>query len=312
MATHNILVVGATGKQGGAVIKALLALPPTNSPPLHILALTRNPSSPSAQSLAAAHKEDGILEIVQGDTANPEPIFTSRPADSPIHAVFLVTVPPPSGKVSEQNQAKPFIDAAVAHGVRHLVFSSVDRGGDERSWTNSTDIGHFAAKHEIELYLRDKASTSGDSFTWTILRPVAFMDNFSPGFFGSMMSAMMYAALSRDKRLQLVSVHDIGVAAAAALTDPTKWAGRAVGLAGDAVTLDEAREKFRKVSGGKAELPQTWTVLARLLMWAVKDVGTMFEWFEKEGYGVDIEALKREIPMQDFETWLRESSQFKF
>ncbi|KAK3312864.1 hypothetical protein B0H66DRAFT_381653 [Apodospora peruviana] len=301
MATRNILVVGATGKQGGAVVKALLGLPKSN-PPIHILALTRDASSARAKALADS--SNGLVEPIQGDATNPKPIFDSKPKRS-IHELFLVTTP---GKATEESQAIPFIDAAAEHGVKHIVFSSVDRGGDARSWENPTDIPHFLAKHNIELYLRDKAAKS--KFTWTILRPTAFLDNFSPGFFGSMFPAMWYKSLSPDTKLQLVSTNDIGVFAAKALTEPTdKWAGKAVSLAGDEITLAEAKDKFKKVVG--KELPQTFTVLGAALLWGVKELGTMFSFFEKEGYGADITALKKEVPVQDFETWLRECSKWK-
>ncbi|KAK3386073.1 hypothetical protein B0H63DRAFT_191825 [Podospora didyma] len=301
MASLNILVVGATGQQGGAVVKALLDLP-AQSPPIHILALTRNAESPKAKALASAHRDS--LTLVQGDATDPEPIFAAYPKES-IARLFIVTVP---GKIPEEKQAIPLIDAAVAHGVRHIVFTSVERGGDERSWSNPTDVPHFIAKHNVELHLRQKAES--DSFTWTILRPVAFLDNWNPGFFSSMFSALMYASLKPETKLQLVSVRDIGVVAALALTQPDKWAGRAVGLAGDEITLSEAQETFKKVTG--KDLPQTYTVFAKLLLWLVKEVGTMFTFFEKEGYHADIAALRREVPgLQDFETWLRESSKWE-
>ena len=302
MAARNVLVVGATGQQGGSTLKALLDLPKSD-PPLHILALTRDASSARAKALAEEHKD--VVEVVQGDATNPKPIFDPRPKGS-INAIFIVTTP---GKAPEEEQAVPLIDAAVEHGVQHIVFSSVERGGDEKSWINPTNIPHFASKHNIEIHVRDKAEKEPGKFTWTIIRPVAFMDNWNPGFFGSMMSAMMYAALKPETKLQLVSVRDIGRFAAAALVDPAKWPNRAIGLAGDAITLDEAKEKFKKVMG--KDLPQTWTVLAKLLLWAVKDVGYMFSWFQTDGYGADIEARRQELPTQDFETWLRESSKFK-
>lgn len=47
------------------------------------------------------------------------------------------------------------------------------------------------------------------------------------------------------------------------------------------------------------------------MLWAIKDVGDMFTWLETDGYGADIEARKEEIPTQDFETWLKESSPYK-
>ncbi|KAK0729480.1 hypothetical protein B0H67DRAFT_475064 [Lasiosphaeris hirsuta] len=302
MATRTILVVGATGQQGGATLKALLALPRTE-PPLHILALTRNAESPRAKAIAEANK--GVVELVQGDASEPKSIFESY-AKSSINASFVVTTP---GKISEEKQAIPLIDAAVEHGVKHIVFSSVERGGDEKSWTNPTTIEHFIAKHNIEIYLRDLAAKEPGKFTWTILRPVAFFDNWSPTFFGSMFTAMWASAVKPTTKVQLVSVHDIGKFAAVALTDPATWAGRAVGLAGDELTLAEAKEKFKNVTG--KDLPHTVNFLGRALMWGVKEVGAMFSWFESDGYRADIAARRKEIPTQNFETWLKESSKFK-
>lgn len=304
MATQTILVVGATGKQGGATIDALLGLPRNiGDGHIRVLALTRNPTSPAAQALAKAHSD--VLELVQGDSTNPEPIFAARPKGS-IHALFVVTTP---GKVSEEDQAIPLINTAVEHGVKHIVFSSVDRGGDEKSWTNPTNVKHFYEKHNIELHLRDLAAAEPGKFTWTILRPVAFFDNWVPGFMGKMFSAMIAASMKPTTKLQLISTRDIGMFAAAALTDPKKWPNRAIGLAGDELTLGEAQEKFKKVTG--ETLPQTWSFMGSLLCWMVAEVGNMFAFFEKEGYGADIEARKKELPTQDFETWLKESSKFE-
>lgn len=304
MAAPNVLVVGATGKQGRSVISALIGDQPADSP-LKILALTRDPSSAGAKALAAAHP--GVIELVKGDLTNPEPIFASWPKGH-VSGVYLYTVP---GKVDEEKQGIPFIDAAVAHGVKHIVFSSVDRGGDEKSWRNPTAVKHFYQKHNIELHLREKALTAGENgFTWTILRPVAFMDNMNPGFFCSVFTAMWNSALSPTTKLQLVSVRDIGVFASKALRQPERWAGRAVSLAGDEMTLAEAKEHFRKATG--KELPQGWGILAQGMLWAIGELGQMFKFFEEEGYGADIAALAGEEPtLQDFETWLKESSKWK-
>lgn len=307
MAPQNILVVGATGQQGGAVVKSLLDLPESASR-FHILALTRNAQSERAKHLLAAH--NGAVSLIEGDSTNPGPIFASRPQGS-IDSIFIVTAI--GQKTPEEQQAIPLIDAAVAHGVKHIVFSSVDRGGDAQSWTNPTNVKHFLAKHHIELYLRDKAEKAEEeegagTFAWTVLRPVCFMDNMNPGLLCSVFTAMWDAALQPDTKLQLVAVRDIGVFAAKALSEPAEWSGRAVGLAGDELTLAEAREVFQRVVG--KTLPQTFTFLGRALMWGVKEMGDMFAFFEREGYGADIEALKREAPMQDFESWLRDDSKW--
>ena len=300
MAPSTVLVVGATGKQGGAALKALLGYP---NPP-KILALTRNTASPAAEALLA--RNEGRVWLVQGNTTDPEPIFASQPKGS-IDAVFHFTNPP-----KEEAQAIPFIDAAAAHGVSHIVFSSVDRGGEPRSWDNPTDIRHFVEKRAIELHLRDKTPPvgGGTPLRWTVLRPTAFLDNINPGVFGSLFVSMWAGALKPETKLQLVSTREVGVWAARALMLPDEYAGRAISLAGDELTLDEAKAIFRRVVG--KELPQAWPVFGKGLLWAVAELGSMFAFFEKEGYGADISALRREQEgLLDLEAWLRTESGWK-
>ncbi|KAK0736062.1 hypothetical protein B0T21DRAFT_366210 [Apiosordaria backusii] len=259
----------------------------------------------SLVSLAESYK--GVLELVQGDSSKPKPIFESLPKGS-VDSLFIVTTPAMAGsKISEEEQALPLIDAAVEHGVKHIVFSSVERGGEERSWENPTNVPHFLEKHNVEIYLRDKAEKEQGKFTWTILRPAAFLENFKPGMFCSLFTAMWASSLSPNTKLQLVSVRDIGKFAAKALTEPAKWSNKAVGLAGDELTLGEARTKFANVTGKK--LPQAWSLFGKGMLWAVKEVGTMFQFFEDEGYHVDMEARRKDVPdLQDFEAWLKEPS----
>ena len=114
---RKLLITGATGKQGGGVIDALQA---SAESPFQILALTRNAQSASSKSLAAKPN----VTVVEGESINAASIFE---AHKPIYGVFSVTV---IGKSpSEEEQAKPLIDAAIQNGVEHFIFASVDRGG---------------------------------------------------------------------------------------------------------------------------------------------------------------------------------------
>ncbi|KAK2600129.1 hypothetical protein QQS21_005144 [Conoideocrella luteorostrata] len=301
---RKILVVGATGQQGKAVIAALHAQTRTPRPttcddrPIQILALTRSASSPKSQALAARHPD---IVLAEGDTRNPEPIFAAHPD---ISSVLLVTVPP-----GDEEQALPFIEAAVAPGrqVEHMVFSSVDRGGDLKSWAEPTPVPHFAAKHRIELRLRQLCDNAG--VRWTVLRPTGFMDTYNPGFFGQFMASLWAAGMPAERRMQLISTHDIGVFAARALLDPQQWMGRAVSLAGDDLSFRELQDVYRRTVG--QELPQTYRILAHTALWWVKDAYMSFEWFSTAGYGADIPSLREQEPgLQTFEKWLRESSQW--
>lgn len=298
MALRKLLIIGATGKQGGAVVNALIA----SSAPFEILALTRNTSSPAAQKLASKPN----VTLVQGDSLHPAAIFE---AHKPIYGVFLVTTFAPGKDQMEESQAHPVIDEAVKNGVEHFVFTSVDRGGAGVSEKSPTDIPHFASKHRIEEYLKEK--TSGTKTRWTILRPVAFMDNLVPAFIGKMFPAMWGQSLGEDRKaLQLISVHDIGVFAANAFQRPQQFEGRAISLAGDELTLAQAKKKFRDAMG--YDMPVTFGFLGSAAMFMVKELGNMFKWFNDVGYGADIQALRKEEPkLQDFGTWLKESSAFK-
>ncbi|KAI0530239.1 hypothetical protein GGR58DRAFT_494081 [Xylaria digitata] len=301
---RKFLIVGATGQQGSAVLSELSHLASTSAAPnLKILALTRKASSKNAQSLTQKYGKTLNLELVEGDSKNPEPIFAAHKG---IDAVFSYTTMPVA---EEESQAKPLITASAKHGVKHFVFSSVERGGEERSWENPTDVPHFITKHNIEHHLR-KTCAENPSMTYTILRPVAFMDNLNPtSGFGPVMAAI-WRTMPSDTKLQLISVRDIGIFGAKALLNPEKYAGRAIGLAGDEVTLSDVRSIYRKVAG--TQLPQAWTIVGYGARWMVKEMGRMFSFFEKEGYGVDIQKLRAEEPrLQDFETWLKESSTFE-
>jgi uncharacterized protein YbjT (DUF2867 family) len=305
MEMRKILIVGATGKQGGSAIRALLAMPPT-TPPIHILALTRNVASASAKALVEAHPKS--VTLVSGDLKDAAAVFANKEVHKSVSSLFLFTMP---GQ-PEDRLGKGWIDAALADGVTQIVLSTVDRGGDAKSWENPTLVPHFAQKHAIERYLREKAAEAaknGTKIRWTVLRPTAFMDNLNPGMFCKLFTAM-WASIPADKSLQFVSTHDVGNFAAKALASPDEWDQKAFALAGEDMTLAQAKEIFERVVG--QPLPQTWKIAGSGLMWAIQDVGKMFAWFGTDGYGADIPALKAMEPnLQNFETWLRESSKWE-
>lgn len=85
--SRALLITGATGKQGGSVIKALLAA----KADFDILAVTRDSSSPSAQRLAS---QSPRVSLVQGNLDEPEAIFESakKTSNVPIWGVFSVQV----------------------------------------------------------------------------------------------------------------------------------------------------------------------------------------------------------------------------
>ncbi|CAD0110713.1 unnamed protein product [Aureobasidium uvarum] len=301
-----LLITGATGKQGGATIDALISSP-SHSSDFTILAVTRNPSSASAQAL---QKKSPSIKLVTGDLKDVPGIFNAAEAiQKPIHGVFSVQAFVGQGQSveTEEQQGKALVDEALKRGVNHFVYTSVDRGGD-KSLDNPTTIPHFVSKHNIERHLVD--STNDSEMSYTILRPVAFMDNWVPGMMGKMFGAMWSSAIKPDRKLQLISCRDIGYFAAEAFRNPARYNNRAISIAGDELTLKEADRVWKQAIGQGA--PNTFSFMGSGLLWASKELGSMFRWFETDGYEVDIPALKKEHPgLQTLSDWIVKDSAFK-
>ena len=85
-----VLITGATGKQGGSLIKNLVA----NKSPLEILAVTRNAASPAAQKLAGLSSK---IKLVEGNLDDPATLFQNarKVTESPIWGVYSVQVSDP-------------------------------------------------------------------------------------------------------------------------------------------------------------------------------------------------------------------------
>ncbi|CAO2654433.1 Nn.00g111660.m01.CDS01 [Neocucurbitaria sp. VM-36] len=299
-----LLITGATGKQGGSVITALLKA----DADFEILALTRNTQSPSAQKL---QQKSPKIKLVGGDLDDVDDIFRKarEVTKLPIWGVYSVQVAIGDGAnvEREEKQGKALVDAAINNGVSHFVYSSVDRGGP-KSETNPTNVPHFKSKFAVEQHLFEKARASG--MTWTVLRLVGFYENLVPGFLGKVFSTSWRINLKPEKTLQLVATSDIGFFAAEAFLKPAENKNKSISIAGDELTYSQYKRVFEEKTG--QTLPTTFGFIAALINWLVKDLGYMFKWFGDVGYGADIPSLRQVYPeLKDFGTWLETESQFK-
>lgn len=282
----SLLVTGATGKQGGATINALLAAGGSNK----IHALTRNPSSKAAQALASR----GVT-LVQGNLNEKDSLVQAL---RNIDAALLVTdFMGPKGVEGEVEQGKLFVDAAKSAGVKHVVFTSV------QSADRAPSVPHFDSKAKIEEHL--KAATP---LSWTILRPVAFMDNIAPSgiarFFGL---TFFGGAMGGAKPVQFVAVEDIGKVAAAALTSPDKYHNEVIDLAGDDLTVPQVQQAFQRDTG-------SWAWRLWLPQFLVRNIlplefKRMFAFFHQPGYNARISAIRSRFPhMMTFEDYARKGN----
>ena len=294
---RNLVVTGATGKQGSALISALLSKPP---PLFNIYAVTRNTSSPSAQKLA---KQPNV-KVIQGDFDDAQAIFRQIDAPWGLFAMTNQMV----GEEREEQQGKALINAAVGAGVSHIVFSATDRGGDGKSDHEPTYVPHFRSKYHIEREILTRAEENKGKLTWTFLRPVAFLENIAPGIFGKGFMAM-WRLNGNERPLQLISTADIGLIAADAFLNAgsDEYLNKAISLAGVEISPKDATQIFKKVTG--EAIPSTWNVAGRLLKSLKADLRLMFNWFLTDDFGADVQAVRKRYPfMRDFQGWLEQES----
>ncbi|KAK3348816.1 hypothetical protein B0T25DRAFT_230002 [Lasiosphaeria hispida] len=292
----TVLVTGATGKQGGALIQHLLANQDmdTDTTAFNIIALTRDITSPRALKLGAHFN----VSVVGGDMSEPEAVFQKV---GPVWGVYSVQV----NSNDEEAQGMAWVDAAVAHNVHHFVYSSGDRGGPEKSSITPTDVKNFAAKYRIEKHLEERAASSPQKMTYTILRPVTFFENLTADIHGKGFSRMWEQM--GDKKLQFVSTKDIGWFAANSFIRPNDFRNVAMTLAGDELTQAEADVLFKAVVG--SPMPLAPCPVASAVKFFLKGtVGDMFNWFEKEGYGGDVAFCRQLYPgIMDFKAWIEQN-----
>jgi uncharacterized protein YbjT (DUF2867 family) len=180
----------------------------------------------------------------------------------------------------EVQQGTRAIDVAKAATVRHIVLSSV------ASSDRNTGIPHFESKAKVEQYLTASRVPN------TIVRPVAFMDNYtSPWMTSSFQQGIMEVPLPPTTRQQLVAVKDIGEFVARAFDDPKAAIGKTVELAGDELAFGDLPAALSKKLGHPIRYVEQPEEEARKRMG--DDGFRMFQFFKTIGYHVDIPALEK-------------------
>ncbi|MEU8379235.1 NmrA family NAD(P)-binding protein, partial [Streptosporangium sp. NPDC048865] len=208
-----VLVVGATGQQGGATARALIAAG------VPVRALVRDPAADRARAVEALGAEP-----VTGDLDDRDSLV--KAADG-ARAVFSVQMPATKEGVldfdGELGQAVNLIEAAKAAGVPQFVHTSVSGAGQHTQAPGWAE-GRWAALdpyYDAKSGIQDRVREAGFPH-WTILKPGWFMENFLPSaayLFPRGVEGGLVTVLRPRTWLSLVAVRDIGRAAAAAIAD---------------------------------------------------------------------------------------------
>ncbi|MFF4013907.1 NmrA/HSCARG family protein [Streptomyces sp. NPDC001843] len=264
----TVAVTGATGAQGGATARALLAAGH------QVRALTRHPDSPAADALRSLGAE--VRRADFDDRPSLEAALTG--ADS----LFAVTTPFGTDTAAEVRQGKALVDAAAEGRLGHIVFTSAahaDRG---------TGVPHYESKHLVEQHLR------AAGVPWTVIAPAAFMDNYAGGWtLDGLRDGTFAWPMPADRPLTLIPASDIGAFAALALQRRDEFAGHRIDIASDERTPGQMAEILAAAIGlpvAHQEVPLAY-VRARSA-----DLAAMFEYFTTVGLDVDATALRRDYP----------------
>jgi uncharacterized protein YbjT (DUF2867 family) len=277
----SVLVTGATGKQGGHLVRELLARGHS------VRALTRKPESPAAAELA-----DRGVTIVPG---NFDDEGSLERASRGVDTVFAMSTPFEAGAKTETNEGINIVRAAVRVRVKHLVYSSV-AGADRAS-----GIPHFDSKFEVEKEIR----RSGVPFT--IVAPVFFMENFLAEWMAAGIAQGSIAiAVPATRRLQQIAVEDIAQFTALVIERRESFLGKRIEIASDELTLTTAAVAISEASGRSIKYTAVPIAAAQS---SNADLARMYEWFDRVGYDADVVGLRSLYPEVDwhrFSDWARE------
>lgn len=217
-----ILVFGATGRQGGAVAKAL------RDAGWPVRAFVRD----ALKSASLALRDAGV-ELVTGSL---EDTGLLRAAMTDAHGVFSV-LPADLAADDEVRYGIAIADLAAEGGVTHFVYSSGASVGDRL-----TGVARFDAKPRIEAHIRRLPIIA------TIIRPMIFMEMLvRPGL--GLETGRLFSLIRPEHSIQLTAVEDIGKFVAAIFADRARFGRVTLKIASDRVTGRDLEAAFTEVAG---------------------------------------------------------------
>ncbi|MGH7498714.1 MAG: NmrA/HSCARG family protein [Gemmatimonadales bacterium] len=303
-----IAVVGATGAQGGGLVRAILA---DKSGEFTARALTRNVDSDKAKALAKLGAE--VVAANVDDQASLERAFKGA------YGAFCVTFFwdhfSPEKELAEANS---MARAAKAAGVRHVIWSTLE---DTRRWVPLSDdrmptlMGHYKVPHFDAKGEADRAFIES-GVPVTLLQTSFYWENFI--YFGSGPKKGADGVLELtmplgDKKLPGIAAEDIGKSAYAIFKKGSEYIGKTVGIAGDHLTGTQMAAALTKALGREVRYNAVSPDAYRSFGFpGADDLGNMFQFkrdFEAAYCGARPLAAARALnpDMQTFERWLSEN-----
>lgn len=300
-----IAVMGATGAQGGGLVRAILA---DKSKAFSARAITRNAGSDKAQALAALG-----AEVIEADADDPESL--KHAFDGAYGAYCVTFFWEHFSPEKELAQAGNMAAAAAETGLRHVIWSTLE---DTRQWVPLSDdrmptlmekykVPHFDAKGEAN------AVFSALNLPVTFLLTSFYWDNLVHFGMGPKRGAdgnLSFTLPMGDKKLPGIAAEDIGKCAFGIFSRGSEYIGKTVGIAGGHLTGNQMADSLTRALGQhvsyNAISPDTYRGLG---FPGAEDLGNMFQFkhdFEEYFCGARNLQLSRDLnpSLQTFDDWL--------
>ncbi len=300
-----IAVVGATGAQGGGVVRAILRDPQGG---FTARAITRNADGEKARELARMG-----AEVVSADIDNPD---SMKKAFDGAYAAYCVTFFwghfSPEKEIAE---VQAMATAAKSAALKHVIWSTLE---DTRKWSPLSDpslptlhgkykVPHFDGKGEANHFFTDLGVPT------TFLLTSFYWDNFIGFGMGPQRGPDGKLAITLpmgDKKLPGIATEDIGKCAYGIFKRGNEFIGKTVAISGENLTGEEMAAGFGALLGQEVRYNSISPDAYRALGFpGADDLGNMFQFkrdFNEYFCGVRDPAFSKSLnpELQDFRTWL--------
>jgi len=300
-----IAVVGATGAQGGGLVRAILE---DRNGPFEARAITRDVKSNKAKELTEAG-----AEVVAGDV---DDVKSLKKAFEGAHGAFCVTFFWAHMKPEKElSQARNMAQAAKDAGVEHVIWSTLEDTrkliplSDDRMPTlmGKYKVPHFDAKGEANAIFTELGVPT------TFLLTSFYWDNFIHFGMGPKKGADGKLAITfpmGKKKLAGIAAEDIGKTAYRIFEEGDEWIGKTVGIAGGHLTGAQMAKSLTKALGQEIRYNEVTPSAFRAFGFpGADDLGNMFQFnseFEQDCCDArNISETKKLNPeLQNFDRWL--------
>ena len=295
----TILIIGASGSQGGEVLKCL------QKSKFKLRAFTRKESE-----FTKRVKAEGV-EIALGNLEDENSLIKAM---ENVYGVFSVlAVSTNNEKDQEIKQAKTLVSACEKTGVQILVHASVARAGDEKNfknWNNYEKDYPFSYLYWINKGGAVKVIKESKIPHWVILKPAWMIDNFLSDkaslILPTFKEGIIETSIKPETKLDLICAYDQAKFVRDALENIEKYDKQEIDLASAKMTTKEIAEILSKILG--KEIKAVYTEPEKLVekKGFFKPLVDSYDWDNFEGYQVNLEKTKEKgIEMISFEEFCK-------